>query len=152
MIGHVKWFDISKGFGFVVPETVERVTVSGDVMLHISCLRNHGESLIDEGARIVCNIEEREKGWQVAHIIEMERSKFARAPSEAMVFEPVIVKWFDTVKGFGFVNRVGESEDIFLHITVLRGEGLEMVEPGQQLDAYISTGNKGQNVRKVKVS
>ncbi|MEM1391127.1 MAG: cold shock domain-containing protein [Pseudomonadota bacterium] len=150
MIGHVKWFDIAKGFGFIVPETVKSVSVDGDVMLHVSCLRTHGESLIDEGARIVCNIEKREKGWQVVHIIEMERSKLAKATNEAMVLETVTVKWFDAVKGFGFVNRIDGTEDIFLHITVLRRANIDHVEPGQRLDGFIVTGNKGLSVQTVR--
>jgi len=150
MIGHVKWFDISKGFGFIIPETVESVSIDGDVMLHVSCLRAYGENLIDEGARIVCNIEHREKGWQVVHIIEMERSVTSERRGSAVVFESVTVKWFDNVKGFGFVNRVGQSEDIFLHITTVRRAGFEVVEPGMTLDVVISTGNKGLNVKQIK--
>lgn len=151
MIGHVKWFDISKGFGFIIPETVESVSIDGDVMLHVSCLRAYGENLVDEGARIVCNIELREKGWQVAHIIEMERSMVSERRGSAVVFEAVTVKWFDNVKGFGFVNRTGQSEDIFLHITTIRRAGLETIEPGMTLDVVISTGNKGLNVKQIKV-
>ena len=65
LIGRVKWFDTVKGYGFVVPESVEGIVLNQDVMMHVSCLRAYGENSADEGARIICDIVERERGWQV---------------------------------------------------------------------------------------
>ena len=64
LIGRVKWFDTVKGYGFVVPESVEGMILNQDVMMHVSCLRAYGENSADEGARIVCDVVQRERGWQ----------------------------------------------------------------------------------------
>ena len=99
LIGHVKWFDMAKGYGFIVPETAEGIVISNDVMLHISCLRAYGESSADEGARIVCDIVQRERGWQVLHVLDMDRprAELATESGEDLAFETVTVKWFIAV-------------------------------------------------------
>jgi len=152
LIGRVKWFDTVKGYGFVVPESVEGMVLNQDVMMHVSCLRAYGENAADEDARIVCDIVERDRGWQVLNVIEMDRPKSAimRDQCEAIVFERVIVKWFNAAQGFGFVNRNGDAADIFVHISVMRKAGLDTLETGMELDVVTGSGQKGENVIVIK--
>ncbi len=152
VIGRVKWFDTNKGYGFIVAQTAQGVTIEDDVMLHISCLRKYGEAHADENARIVCDAIERDRGWQVINIIEMDRprAEIAREAGIEPVFERVTVKWFNAGRGYGFVQRLGESEDIFIHAVVLRRVGIEEIEPGALLTVTIDQGAKGQHVAQVK--
>lgn len=152
LTGRVKWFDSVKGYGFVVPETVEGVILHQDVMMHVSCLRAYGESSADEGAQIICDIVERDRGWQVLEIVEMDRPKTSvmRDRGEAVVYEHVIVKWFNGAQGFGFVNRPNDASDIFIHISVLRKAGIDTLETGMQIDVVTGRGQKGENVILVK--
>lgn len=153
LIGRIKWFDTVKGYGFVVPESVEGMVLNQDVMMHVSCLRAHGENSADEGARIVCDVVERERGWQVLNIIEMDRPKTAimRDAGEAMVFERAVVKWFNAAQGFGFVNRLSDPADIFVHISVMRKAGLDTLETGMEIEIVTGTGQKGENVLFIKI-
>ena len=152
VIGHVKWFDVAKGYGFIVPASVSEASLNADVMLHISCLRTFGEPYADEGARIVCDAVRGDRGWQVEHILEMDRPKAVIAKEQGIAPEPetVIVKWFNNTKGFGFVNRPNDPDDIFLHISVLRRAGIETTETGTILDATVELGPKGAHVTSVQ--
>ena len=152
LIGRVKWFDTVKGYGFVVPESVDGIVLNQDVMLHVSCLRTYGENAADEGARIVCEAVQRDRGWQVLHIIEMDRPKASvmKDQGEAIVFERVIVKWFNAAQGFGFVNRPGDAADIFIHISTMRKAGFDVLETGMEIEVVTGSGQKGENVMMIK--
>jgi cold shock protein len=152
VIGRVKWFDGAKGYGFIVAESVTDDTLTGDVMLHVTCLKAYGETDADEGARIVCDAALRDRGWQTVNIIEMDRPRASvqRDQGASPDFEPVIVKWFNRTKGFGFVTRPGQTTDIFVHAVALRKAGYEEIDTGDRLDVQIETGAKGEHVGTIR--
>ena len=61
------------------------------------------------------------------------------------------VKWFNSEKGFGFIEREG-GDDVFVHFSAIQGEGYKTLEEGQEVSFEIENGQRGPqatNVRKV---
>jgi len=155
--GRVKWFDATRGFGFLVSDDVE-----GDVLIHFSVLRDHGRRSIPEGAIIECVPVRLERGLQAKKVLSIDlssalpqqaRSSISpgdRADRNALVdaageFEPVEVKWFNRVRGYGFLKRPDEfgGEDVFIHMETVRNALLPELQPGQKLQARIAPSGKG---------
>src|SRR6185312_4470486 len=67
--GVIKWFDASKGYGFIVPDNGWP-----DVLLHVTVLRRDGHQTAYEGARVVCECVQRAKGYQAFRIVSMDES------------------------------------------------------------------------------
>src|SRR5689334_22293474 len=155
--GRVKWFDATRGFGFLVSDEVD-----GDVLLHFSVLREHGRRSVPEGAIIECVPIRLDRGLQAKKVLSIdtssalpqqprssmpagERSDRKALSENAGEFEPVEVKWFNRVRGYGFVKRPDESggEDVFLHMETVRMSHLPVLQPGQMLEARIAPSAKG---------
>ncbi len=63
------------------------------------------------------------------------------------------VKWFNTKKGYGFITREDNEEDIFVHYTSISGDGYRALEKGEDVQFELVEGPKGlqaQNVSKVQ--
>jgi CspA family cold shock protein len=155
-VGTVKWFDATRGFGFIVSDEAD-----GDILIHFSVLREHDRRSLPEGAVVECLVVEQARGLQARRVLSIDLSQAiqpdaersqraidridpASLADEAGSFEPVRVKWFNRLRGYGFVVREDdEDEDIFVHMETVRRGGLIDLEPDQPLRARIAVGRKG---------
>ena len=155
--GSIKWFDVAKGYGFIVPDGG-----GADVLLHVTVLRRDGFQSAHEGSRIICQAMQRAKGLQVFRVVSMDESTAVHPAEQAMArthvqvvpksgFEIVVVKWFNRIKGFGFVTRGDGTEDIFIHMETLRRYGIAEVKPGDGLLVRFGDGPKGLMAAEVRL-
>lgn len=145
--GTIKWFDVGKGYGFIVPDGG-----GADVLLHVTCLRADGFQTALEGARVVCEAQRQPRGLQAFRIVSMDESSAvppasthrAPPPVEATSgLERAIVKWFNRTKGFGFLSCGEGTQDIFVHMETLRRHGMTELRPGQSVLVRYGESEKG---------
>lgn len=151
--GSVKWFDTTKGFGFIVAESG-----GPDILLHVNALRNFGQNSICDNAGIVVSVQQTQRGLQAVEVFEVTPpaddpsdlndplgdDPAANAAHADLPLEPARVKWFDKVKGFGFANVFGRPEDVFVHMEVLRRSGFAELQPGEAVGLRIVEGERGR--------
>lgn len=151
LCGIVKWFDVTKGFGFVVSHSG-----GPDILLHGNVLRSFGHNSVSEGTEIEMNVVETARGMQATEVLSLtppatrptvplaelfglEAGDIALLPLQA-----ARVKWFDKAKGFGFANIFGLADDIFIHIEVLRRSGLTDLGTGEAIGIRVTDGKRGK--------
>ncbi|HJR83364.1 MAG TPA: cold-shock protein [Sphingomicrobium sp.] len=143
--GVVKFFNPQKGFGFIV-----RDDGGEDVFVHISAVEQAGLTdladgqpleftLVDRGGRIsATNI--RIEGEPMA----VERAE--RAPERKLTGEKAtgVVKFFNAMKGFGFIQRDDGQPDAFVHISAVERAGMPTLNEGDKLEFEIEVDRRGK--------
>ena len=154
--GAIKWFDVAKGYGFIVPDGG-----GPDVLLHVTTLRRDGFQTAYEGARIVVEATARKRGLQAFRVLSMDESTAVHQaqlpPPRTHVhvvptsgLERAEVKWFNRLRGFGFLSRGPGTPDIFVHMETLRRYGMTELRPGQWVLVRYGDGSKGLMAAEVR--
>src|SRR3569832_2195580 len=155
LTGVIKWFDVAKGFGFIIPDNG-----MPDILLHVTCLRRDGFQTAYEGARVVVEVQPRAKGLQAFRVVSMDESTAIHpaqiAPRTHVNVPPTSgleraqVKWCNRLRGFGFLTRVEGTPDIFVHMETLRRFGFAELRPGQTVLVRFGPGPKGMMAAEVR--
>lgn len=176
----VKWFNPTKGFGFVTPEDG-----SPDAFLHATVVQFSGHDSLADGTTIVCDLSRGPKGPQVANIHSVDTSTASASPrsgggagmgggggraggggyrdygdrsggmggggGDGEVIDGT-VKWFNVTKGFGFIAPADGGKDIFVHKSALDRSGLDGVADGEQVRVTVRQGAKGPEAVRVEIT
>jgi CspA family cold shock protein len=143
--GVVKFFNPQKGFGFIV-----RDDGGEDVFVHISAVEQAGLTdladgqpleftLVDRGGRIsATNL--RIEGEPMA----VERAE--RGPQRQLTGEKAsgTVKFFNAMKGFGFIQRDDGQPDAFVHISAVERAGIPTLNEGDRLEFELEVDRRGK--------
>ena len=156
----VKWFNPEKGFGFVA-----LADGSGDAFLHVATLEAAGFEALEPGTKLRVQAGQGPKGRQVTTVLEVSSGAPIPANRTAIRHGSDIpdqsdssvaevhgtVKWFNSLKGFGFVGTEDGGKDVFVHITLLEKEGLREIVEGQKVFMRVQLRQKGREAISIKV-
>ncbi len=148
---NLKWFNGTKGFGFVVPEDA-----SFDAFIHITTLQQTGLNAIGEGAVLMCRIFDGPKGKQVHDITEViEPGSVNLLPqgvaADGTVAMGGLVKWYKPEKGFGFIIPDDGLKDVFIHKTLLDRLEIPELEAGQRVRVTLKIVDKGREAVDIQI-
>jgi CspA family cold shock protein len=160
--GKIKWFNRSKGFGFIVPSDG-----SGDVFLPLAVLERSGFGEAPDGASVTVEWVQGPKGRAATQVLQLDASTAAPRPArdvrgprrdrEEETHGPTelvdgVVKWYDVARGFGFVLPNDGGKDVFVHITALRRSGIEELQPGQAVRMQVAEARRGREATSLQLA
>jgi CspA family cold shock protein len=144
----VKWFRADRGFGFV-----ELTGGGSDAFLHAAVLGRIGVQQVESGATLEVRVGAGQRGPQVTEVLSVDSSTatpsrprsggYEQARLVASSQEQGTVKWYNAMKGFGFIARDNGGKDVFVHASALQRAGLTALDEGQRVIVDIAEGRKG---------
>jgi len=144
--GVVKFFNAQKGFGFI-----QREDGGEDVFVHISAVERAGLEGLAEGQQLQFNLVDRggkisAADLQVVGDVIPVQAK-AASPQRQLTGEKATgtVKFFNSMKGFGFITRDDGQPDAFVHISAVERSGLRELNEGDKLEFDLEVDRRGKH-------
>ena len=147
--GTVKFFNSQKGFGFIQQEGGGE-----DVFVHISAVERAGLEGLAEGQELEFNLVDRggkvsaQDLQVVGDVIAVEsRGDAGGAPRRELTGEKATgtVKFFNSMKGFGFLTRDDGQPDAFVHISAVERSGLAGINEGERYEFDLEVDRRGKH-------
>ena len=142
--GKVKFFNAQKGFGFI-----QQDAGGEDVFVHISAVERAGLEGLAEGQELQFNLVDR--GGKVSaadlqvvgDVIAVQTNA---APRRELTGEKAsgTVKFFNSMKGFGFITRDDGQPDAFVHISAVERSGLSEINEGDRFEFDLEVDRRGK--------
>ncbi|AKM09271.1 cold-shock protein [Croceicoccus naphthovorans] len=143
--GVVKFFNANKGFGFI-----QRDDGGEDVFVHISAVERAGLESLGEGQELEFNLVDR--GGKISasdlqvvgDIVPAEKKR--ETPQRELTGEKAVgtVKFFNSMKGFGFITRDDGEQDAFVHLSAVERSGLSGLNEGDRLEFDLEVDRRGK--------
>lgn len=154
MAGAIKWFDVSKGYGFIVPDAGP-----SDILVHATVVEASGYRVALEGARLHVEIMKTSRGLRTLRVLSMDLSTAIhpsslrfRGAGHVKPESPwvrALVKWFNRVRGFGFLST-SAGQDVFVHMETLRRFGIVTLNKGDLYELRYGRSPKGPVVSELR--
>lgn len=145
--GELIWYNERKGYGFVKIDDAE-------VFLHRSTLDRFGLIRLLTGDLVTVSLTTNEHGQVIQDLMTVNRPV---SPAPPAATEPdddemrAVVKFFNDLRGYGFVTADDLDEDVFVHSRVLNDCGFHSLIQGQKLLVKVDDSGRGPQVQAVRL-